>query len=96
MGQFDLTYCLRADAEFMMGYIDCGDIKSTHFSLMQMRMSIGGAVFQRWRNLLGQKREILKMFHKNRVPYIILFFALHKIVSRGCPRLERFNMLKSV
>ena len=95
LGQFDLTYRLAADAEFMMRYLECGGIKSTYIPQIQVRMRLGGATNQSWRNVYRQNREILKAFQKNHIPYFIPSLILHKFVSRVWQRVARFNMLKS-
>jgi hypothetical protein len=72
LSQFDLTYSFTAGAEFMMGYLDCRGLKSKQFSNLLLRMRLVNAVFQRWRNILRQNREILKTFQK--APHPTSFF----------------------
>lgn len=95
LGQFDLNYRLAADAEFMMRYLELGAIKSKHIPHIQVRMRLGGATNQSWRNIVRQNREILQAFKKNCIPYSLPSFLLHKLASRVWQRLAGFNMLKS-
>ena len=94
LGQFDLNYRLAADAEFMMRYLELGAIKSKHIPHIQVRMRLGGATNQSWRNIVRQNREILQAFKKNCIPYSLPAFVFHKLASRVWQRLAGFNMLK--
>lgn len=96
LGQFDLNYRLAADAEFMMRYLERGGIQSTHIPHIQVRMRLGGATNQSWRNIVRQNREILQAFKKNCIPYSLSSFVLHKLASRVWQRLAGFNMFKSI
>ncbi len=93
-GRFDLNYRLAADAEFMMRYLELGAVKSTYIPHIQVRMRLGGATNQSWRNIVRQNREILQSFEKNCIPYSLSSFVLHKFASRVWQRLAGFNMLK--
>lgn len=95
LGQFDLNYRLAADAEFMMRYLERGGVQSTHIPHIQVRMRLGGATNQSWRNIIRQNVEILQAFKKNCIPYFLPSFVLHKLASRAWQRLAGFNMLKS-
>ncbi len=95
LGRFDLNYRLAADAEFMMRYLELGAVKSTYIPHIQVRMRLGGATNQSWRNIVRQNREILQAFKKNCIPYSLPYFVLHKLASRIWQRMAGFNMLKS-
>ncbi|UFS55394.1 glycosyltransferase [Comamonadaceae bacterium M7527] len=95
LGQFDLNYRLAADAEFMMRYLELGAVKSTYIPHIQVRMRLGGATNQSWRNIVRQNREILHAFKKNCIPYSLPSFVFHKLASRVWQRLAGLNMLKS-
>jgi glycosyltransferase involved in cell wall biosynthesis len=95
LGQFDLSYRLAADAEFMMRYLERGGIQSKHIPHIQVRMRLGGATNQNWRNVVRQNREILQAFKKNCVPYSLSSFVLQKLASRVWQRMAGFNMSKS-
>lgn len=96
LGQFDLNYRLAADAEFMMRYLERGDVQSTYIPHIQVRMRLGGATNQSWGNILRQNHEILQAFKKNCIPYFLPSFVLHKLASRLWQRFAGFNMLKSI
>lgn len=95
LGQFDLNYRLAADAEFMMRYLERGGIQSTYIPYIQVRMRLGGATNQSWRNVMRQNHEILQAFKKNCIAYSLPSFVLHKLASRIWQRLAGLNMLKS-
>jgi glycosyltransferase involved in cell wall biosynthesis len=95
LGRFDLNYRLAADAEFMMRYLELGSVKSTYIPHIQVRMRVGGATNQSWRNIVRQNREIFLAFRKNCIPYSLPSFVLHKLASRVWQRLAGLNMLKS-
>jgi glycosyltransferase involved in cell wall biosynthesis len=95
LGQFDLTYRLAADIEFMMRYLERGAVRSAYIPHVQVRMRVGGATNQSWRNIALQNREIIQAFKKNKLAYSLPTFALHKLVSRLWQRLTGFNMMGS-
>ena len=95
LGHFDLAYRLAADTEFMMRYLERGAVRSAHIPHVQVRMRLGGATNQSWRNVVLQNREILQAFKKNCIPYSLPSFVLHKLASRFWQRLAGFNMLES-
>jgi glycosyltransferase involved in cell wall biosynthesis len=95
LGRFDLNYRLAADAEFMMRYLELGSVKSSYIPHIQVRMRVGGATNQSWRNIVRQNREIFQAFKKNCIPYSLPSFVLHKLASRIWQRLAGFNILKS-
>jgi glycosyltransferase involved in cell wall biosynthesis len=95
LGQFDLAYQLAADTEFMMRYLECGGVRSAQIPHVQVRMRLGGATNQSWRNIALQNREILQAFKKNCIPYSLPTFVLHKLASRVWQRLAGFNMMES-
>lgn len=94
LGQFDHAYCLAADAEFMMRYLERGDVLSVYIPHILVRMRLGGATNRSWRNIVRQNREILQALKKNCMPYSLSSFVLHKLASRFWQRLAAFNMLE--
>lgn len=92
LGPFDLTYRLAADAEFMARYLERGGVRSTYIPHVQVRMRVGGATNQSWRNIVLQNREILQGFQKNNIPYSFLSFAVCKLLSRIKQRLAGMGM----
>jgi glycosyltransferase involved in cell wall biosynthesis len=91
-GQFDLTYRLAADTEFMMRYLERGRIRSTYIPNILVCMRLGGATNQSWRNILQQNLEILQALQHNAIPYFLPSLVLHKLVSRIWQRLAGFKM----
>lgn len=92
LGQFDLTFQLAADTEFMMRYLECGVIRSAYLPYIQVRMRVGGATNQSWRNIVRQNREILQALRQNSIPYSLASFVLHKLASRFRQRFAAFMM----
>jgi glycosyltransferase involved in cell wall biosynthesis len=95
IGLFDLDYRLAADAEFMMRYLELGGIRSVYIPHVQVRMRLGGATNQSWKNIVRQNREILLAMKKNQIPYFFPTFVLNKLRVRVWQRLAGFNFLKS-
>ncbi len=95
LGQFDMNYHLAADTEFMMRYLERGDVRSVHIPHVQVRMRVGGATNQSWRNIVSQNGEIVQAFKKNCIPYFLPSFLLHKLASRIWQRLAGFTMWES-
>jgi glycosyltransferase involved in cell wall biosynthesis len=92
LGQFDLTYRLAADTEFMMRYLECGGVRSAYIPNVQVHMRVGGATNQSWRNIVRQNREILAALEKNNIPYSLPSLAVHKLLSRIKQRLVGMSM----
>lgn len=95
LGQFDLTYQLAADTEFMMRYLARGVVRSAYLPHIQVRMRVGGATNQSWRNIVRQNREILQALGQNTITYSLASFVLHKLASRFWQRLAGFKMKES-
>jgi glycosyltransferase involved in cell wall biosynthesis len=93
LGHFDLNYRLAADVEFMMRYLELGGIQSKYIPQILVRMRLGGATNQSWRNILRQNLEILKAFKKNNIPYSLPSFAFNKLTNRVWQRLSGYNTL---
>lgn len=91
LGLFDLNYSLAADIEFMMRYLEWGGLKAIYIPRILVRMRIGGATNKSWRNIVRQNREVLQALKKNRVPYSLLSFMLHKLASRVWQRWAGLN-----
>lgn len=90
MGVFDKSYKLAADAEFMMRYLESGDIRSIYIPHVQIRMRVGGATNQSWRNIVLQNQEIFHALEKNGIPYSAFVFWCHKISNRLWQRVVGF------
>lgn len=92
LGKFDLTYQLAADTEFMMRYLEDGEIRSVYLPKVLVRMRVGGATNQSWRNIVQQNREILQALGQKKIPYSLGSFIFHKLTSRIWQRLVGFSM----
>lgn len=87
LGPFDLTYRLAADAEFMMRYLERGSVRSIYLPHVLVRMRVGGATNQSWRNIWHQNSEIFQALRKNCISHTPAFFWFHKLTSRIWQRL---------
>jgi glycosyltransferase involved in cell wall biosynthesis len=82
-GLFDQSFKLAADVEFMMRYLEQGGVKSIYIPHVFVRMRLGGATNQSWKNIWKQNNEIFVALRKNYVPYNPIGFWLHKVFSRA-------------
>ena len=82
LGYFDQSYKLAADVEFMMRYLERGQIRAAYIPHVLVRMRLGGATNQSWGNVVQQNKEIFAALRKNGVPFSRMWFAANKVVSR--------------
>ncbi len=82
LGLFDQSYKLAADVEFMMRYLERGQIRSVYIPHVLVRMRVGGATNQSWRNIRMQNSEIFSALQKNSVAFSSVKFWLLKVLSR--------------
>jgi glycosyltransferase involved in cell wall biosynthesis len=82
LGFFDLSYKLAADMEFMMRYLECGQVRAAYIPHVLVRMRLGGATNQSWKNIVYQNKEIFSALRKNGVPFSRMLFVANKVVSR--------------
>lgn len=82
LGLFELSYKLAADVEFMVRYLERGHLKSVYIPHVLVRMRVGGATNQSWRNIFKQNKEILAALRQNNIPFSKLLFFGNKLVSR--------------
>lgn len=82
LGNFDLSYRLGADVEFMMRYLERGQLHSAYIPRVLVRMRIGGATNQSFKNIVRQNREVLHGLRKNGISYSPLSFIGHKLANR--------------
>ena len=82
LGFFDQRFKLAADAEFMMRCLELDEIKSLYIPRVIVRMRVGGASNQGWKNILQQNKEIFSAFRKNNVAFNPVTFFIHKILAR--------------
>lgn len=95
LGSFDLSYRLAADTEMMMRYLEKGGVRAAYIPHVQVRMRVGGATNRSLRNIFRQNREIFRALKKNDVPYSMISFMLHKLVSRFWQRWAGFKLKAS-
>ncbi len=82
LGMFDQSFKLAADVEFMMRYLESGAIKSIYIPHVFVRMRLGGATNQSWRNVWRQNKEIFLALQKNQVSFSTIGFWINKISNR--------------
>ena len=82
LGLFDQSYKLAADVEFMMRYLERGQVHAAYIPHVLVRMRLGGATNQSWKNIVQQNEEIFAALRKNGVTFSKLWFAANKGISR--------------
>jgi len=82
LGLFDQSYKLAADVEFMMRYLERGQVRAVYIPHVLVRMRLGGATNQSWKNIFRQNKEIFSAMRENRVPFSIMWFTANKLISR--------------
>jgi glycosyltransferase involved in cell wall biosynthesis len=82
LGFFDQSYKLAADVEFMMRYLERGQVRAVYIPHLLVRMRLGGVTNQSWKNIVQQNKEIFAALRKNGVPFSSIWFAANKVVSR--------------
>jgi GT2 family glycosyltransferase len=82
LGLFDQSYKMGVDVEFMMRYLECGLVHVVYIPHVLVRMRIGGASNQSWRNIFLQNQEIFTALRKNGIPFSRMWFVANKVVSR--------------
>lgn len=82
LGLFDQSYKLGADVEFMMRYLERWQVPAAYIPHVLVRMRIGGATNQSWKNIVLQNKEIIAALRKNGIPFSRMWFVANKVVSR--------------
>jgi glycosyltransferase involved in cell wall biosynthesis len=82
LGLFDKAFKLAADFEFMVRYLERGEIRAVYIPHVLVRMRLGGATNQSWKNVAEQNKEIFGALRKNDVRFSRMWFAANKVVSR--------------
>jgi glycosyltransferase involved in cell wall biosynthesis len=82
LGLFDRSYKMGVDVEFMMRYLECGQIGAVYIPHVLVRMRLGGVSNQSWLNIFLQNMAIFAALRKNGVPFSILRFTVNKLASR--------------
>ncbi|MDB9717919.1 glycosyltransferase [Candidatus Pelagibacter sp.] len=81
-GDFDTSYSLASDFDLMMRFLEIHKIKSRYVPEIWVKMRLGGATNKNLKNIYLQNKEIFSSFQKNNVKVNIIFFFVHKIISR--------------
>ena len=82
LGVFDLSYKLAADVDFMMRYLESGNLKSRYIPEMFVHMRTGGVSNQSWRNRIQVNREIFQALKMNNVAFSRSVFLITKLLVR--------------
>jgi glycosyltransferase involved in cell wall biosynthesis len=82
LGLFDLSYKLASDMEFMLRYLERGQVSAIYIPYVLVHMRVGGVSNQNWKNIVHQNKEILAALRKNNVPFSTIWFLVSKIASR--------------
>lgn len=82
LGNFKLSYKLAADAEFMMRYLERGEVRAAYIPHVLVRMRLGGATNQSWKNVVQQNREIHAALKENGVMITPIIYWAHKLYNR--------------
>ncbi len=82
LGLFDREFKLAADFEFMVRYLERDKIPAVYIPHVLVRMRLGGATNQSWKNIVLQNKEIFAALRKNGVPFSSMWFVANKVVSR--------------
>lgn len=82
LGLFDRSFKLAADMEFMMRYLEHGKIRSIYISDVLIKMRVGGATNQSWKNIVQQNNEIFIALQKEGVQLSKPLFLMRKLKSR--------------
>jgi glycosyltransferase len=79
-GLFNLDFKLAADYEFMLRIFKKHSFKSKYINRIIIRMRLGGATNQSFRNIWRQNVEILRAWNTNelRVPFLLMPLRLFK------------------
>lgn len=87
LGLFNPHFKLAADTEFMMRYLEKGNVCSQYIPFVQVRMRVGGATNDSWRNILLQNQEIFRALRLNKLQFSRFVFIFNKFINRLIQRL---------
>jgi len=86
-GLFNLDYKLAADFEIMLRFIEKHKIKLMYLPNFLVKMRLGGATNESWKNIYEQNRECIRAFKENEVKVFSLFYPFFRMV----PKLFQFK-----
>lgn len=83
-GLFDLQYKLAADYELMLRMFKKNDFTSKYINRLVIKMRLGGATNQSFKNIINQNKEILKSWKKNglKAPFYLMLFRIFKRIAQ--------------
>ena len=82
LGYYDQSYKLAADVDLMMRFLEVGRVRAVHIPHVLVRMRLGGASNQSWKNIVQQNKEIFAALRKNSIPFSRVYFLLNKVANR--------------
>lgn len=82
-GDFDLSYRIAADTEFLIRLFEVHRIRARHLPEILVRMRLGGTTNRSLGNIVRQNREILRALDQHRLPASIFRLIGCKLLSRG-------------
>lgn len=82
LGLFDQSYKMGADVEFMMRYLERGNINAVYIPNTLVRMRIGGTSNQSWKNIFQQNQSIFLALKKNGIRFSVFRFSSNKMTNR--------------
>lgn len=88
-GGFDISYRLAADFEIMLRLLEVRHIRSRYLPRVMVRMRLGGATNQSWRNVLHQNREIIRALRQHGVSVSLPRLVASKAASRATQFVRR-------
>jgi glycosyltransferase len=83
-GLFNLDFRLAADYEFMLRIFKKHSFNSKYINRVIIRMRLGGATNQSFKNIWNQNVEVLKAWNYNdfRLPFLLMPFRLFKRLNQ--------------
>ena len=81
-GGFDLSYCIAADVELMMRFLEVHQIRVKHLSDVWVKMRMGGTTNKSLQNVWLQNREVIRALKSHCLPANPLRFFANKLWSR--------------
>jgi len=88
VGDYNLSYRLAADHEFMLRLLYKHKVKARYIPRIWVRMRVGGATGQSLANIKKQNQEIREAQRKHGIHYPTSRFVVHKAIDRLLQRLR--------
>lgn len=81
-GFFDVSFQSGVDIELMMRFMEVNNVRTTYIPEVLVKMRMGGASNNSWKNIVLQNREIWRALKTHGLRPSVLPFVLGKAVSR--------------